>query len=343
VNTAAKHHARPTLQDVADSAGVSLKTASRVLNSEPNVTVKTQTAVKDAMKRLGYHPNELARSLKARRSGVIGVVVPFLSHSFVAGCVQAIHEEADRKGMVVVLALSAGDPKREEKQIGALLRRRVEGLILMSTSPQLLNSEGLGYDKLPTVVFDQPSHDPWIDSVLVPNREAAQEAVEHLLQHGYRRILAVGANPELHTISERLEGYRAAMHAAGFETLELVPEAEGALSIDAISNVLSNEVGRPDAIFTLNSHASVQVLHALNKCGLSIPKDMPLLCFDDFDVADVLQPSLTVVRQPTHAIGENAVSLLMERMNASRRKRGRRLVLRTQMVLRASCGKHIPR
>lgn len=79
MSRAAKHHTRPTLQDVADSAGVSLKTASRVLNSEPNVTVKTQTAVNEAMKRLGYHPNELARSLKVRRSGVIGVVVPFLS------------------------------------------------------------------------------------------------------------------------------------------------------------------------------------------------------------------------------------------------------------------------
>jgi LacI family transcriptional regulator len=340
--TVGKHHARPTLQDVADAAGVSLKTASRVLNNEPHVTVKTQTAVTDAMKRLGYHPNELARGLKARRSGVIGVVVPFLSHSFVGGCVQAIHEEADRRGMVVVLALSAGDPKREEKQIGALLRRRVEGLILMSTSPQLLDAQSVGFNQLPTVVFDQPSQDPWIDSVLVPNREAAQEAVQHLLNHGYPRILAVGANPNLHTISERLDGYRAAMEAAGSAALELVPGAEGALSIEAISSLLSAERGLPDAIFTLNSYASVQVLHALKRCGLAIPKDMPLLCFDDFDVADVLQPSLTVVRQPTHAIGASAVSLLMERMNASRRQRGRRVVLPTQLVMRASCGEHVP-
>lgn len=337
-----KHRARPTLQHVADAAGVSLKTASRVLNNEPNVTVNTQAAVNAAMKKLGYQPNELARSLKARRSGVIGVVVPFLSHSFVGGCVQAIHEEADRRGMVVVLALSAGDPEREKKQIGALLRRRVEGLILMSTSPQLLDAAGLGLDQLPMVVIDQPSHDPWIDSVLVPNREAAQEAVEHLLQHGYRRILAVGANRVLHTISERLEGYRAAMDAAGAEALELVPGTEGTLSIDAISSMFSKKRDLPDAIFTLNSYASIQVLHALKKSGLGIPKDVPLLCFDDFDVADVLQPSLTVVRQPTHAIGENAVSLLMERMNASRRKRGRRVVLQTQLVLRASCGEHPP-
>ncbi len=335
-----KQRARPTLQDVAAAAGVSLKTASRVVNGEPNVTAKTQGAVHAAIKRLRYHPNELARSLKGRRSGVIGVVVPFLSHSFVAGCVQAIHEEADHKGMTVVLALSAGDSRKEEKQIGALLRRRVEGLILMSTSPRLLDAKQLGFDRLPTVVFDQPSHDPWIDSVLVPNRQASQEAVEHLLQHGYRRIAAVGANPVLYTIAERLEGYRQAMRAARFKTIELVPATEGALSIGAVSSLLSNNRNRPDAIFTLNSSASVQVLHSLHKHGLAIPKDMPLICFDDFDVADVLSPGLSVVRQPTHAIGQNAVALLMERLNTSRRKRGRQVVLATELVLRHSCGTH---
>jgi LacI family transcriptional regulator len=335
-----KQHVRPTLQDVAAAAGVSLKTASRVVNSEPHVTAKTQDLVQAAIKRLGYHPNELARSLKGRRSGVIGVVVPFLSHSFVAGCVQAIHEEADHKGMTVVLALSAGDAKKEEKQIGALLRRRVEGLILMSTGSRRLDAKEMGFDRLPTVVFDQPSHDPWIDSVLVPNRQAAQEAVEHLLQHGYRRIAAVGANPALYTIAERLEGYRQAMRTARCKTIELVPATECALSIDAVSNLLSNDRNRPDAIFSLNSSASVQVLHSLHKHKLVIPKDISLLCFDDFDVADVLSPSLTVVRQPTHAIGQNAVALLMERLNTSRRKRGRHVVLPTELVLRNSCGMH---
>ena len=107
-----KQHVRPTLQDVAAAAGVSLKTASRVVNSEPHVTSKTQAVVHAAIKRLGYHPNELARSLKGRRSGVIGVVVPFLSHSFVAGCVQAIHEE--------------GRPQRDDRGAGVVRRRLPE-------------------------------------------------------------------------------------------------------------------------------------------------------------------------------------------------------------------------
>lgn len=333
-----KTHLRPTLQHVADAASVSLKTASRVLNNEPNVTDKTRAAVIEAMKRLGYHPNEVARSLKARRSGVIGVIVPFLSHSYVAACVQAIHEEAERRGMGVVLALSAGDPKREEKQIGVLLRRQVEGLILMSTSPGLLNAKQLSIDRLPTVVFDQPSADPWVDSVLVHNRNAAREAVQHLLRHGYRRIAAIGGNPSLHTISERLEGYRLAMLAAGCPRVELIPATEEAVSVEAIAGLLKAARSRPEAIFTLNSFASVQVLHALTRCELRIPSDVALVCFDDFDVADVLHPSLTVVRQPTKAIGKYSVDLLVQRLQASRRKRGRHVILETELVVRDSCG-----
>ncbi len=328
---------RPTLKDVAETAGVSLKTASRVLNGEPNVTKATEALVHAAMQLLGYQPNELARSLKARRSGVIGVVVPFLSHAYVAGCVQAIHEEADRLGMTVVLALSAGDPAREEKQIVALVRRQVEGLILMPSGAHALQAERLGVDRLPVVVFDQPSSYSWADSVLVPNCDSAREATEHLLAHGRRRIAAVGVNGALHTMAERLKGYRAAMHAAGCEPVELMPATQGELAEGSIAALLAG-AGRPDAFFTLNSYASVQVLHAVRQCGLRIPEDVGLLCFDDFDVADVLSPSLTVVRQPVQLVGETAVRLLMERLAAQRRLQGRTVVLPTELVKRGSCG-----
>ncbi len=329
---------KATLQQVARAAGVSLKTASRVLNHEPHVKPTTELLVRGAMERLAYQPNDLARSLKARHSGVIGVVVPFLSHYFVAACVQAIHHEVEKSHATIMLTVSSGDPVAEALHIRVLLRRQVEGLIILPTSGHLQPESVAETIGTPVVVIDQPAPTLEMDSVTIPNRLAAREAVRHLIGHGYKRIIAIGANRNLHTISERLVGYREAMRRQGLKPLDLVANTENELSIESIQKAFVRSTKAPQAVFALNSAACIKTLHAMKHCRLRIPEDVALLGFDDFDTAEAFQPSISVISQPTEEIGRRAVELLFKRIQKHNKRAGQRLVLATDLLLRGSCG-----
>jgi LacI family transcriptional regulator len=327
-----------TLRQVALCAGVSLKTASRVLNNEPYVKPAKAAAVRSAIKRLAYQPNELARGLKARRSRVIGVVVPFLSHYFMAGCIQAIHHAAADIGYTIMVSVSNGNPEKEAEQIRTLLQHQVEGLIIFPTTKSLQSKSAAELVGTPVVIVDQPTLVPEMDSILVANRETARTVANHLVGHGYSKIAVIGANRRLHTISERIVGYRDAMCAAGLKTIELVPASEERLSVAAICELFDLPANRPQAIFTLNSAATINVLSAIKQLHLRVPEDVALFGFDDFDTAEVFQPSISVVSQPTEEIGRSAVDLFFKRTRQKQKQVGQKLILVPKIIARASCG-----
>jgi LacI family transcriptional regulator len=328
---------KTTLRHVAQIAGVSLKTASRVLNNEPHVKPGKEAAVRAAIKRLSYQPNELARGLRVNRSGVIGVVVPFLSHSFMADCVQAIHHAAQNAGSTIMLTVSNGDADAEVAMIRILLRRQVEGLIIFPTTGNLQSKSATDLTGIPVVVVDQPTLTAKTDSILVANRKASREVVDHLIGHGHSAIAVVGANRRLYTISERIAGYKEAMRAAKLKTLELVPDSEEKLSVAAIGKLFDSPSEAPRAVFALNSAASIKTLHALKQHRLRVPEDVALFGFDDFDTAESFQPSISVVSQPTAKMGSRAVDLLLKRIRQPQLA-GERLVLVPHIILRSSCG-----
>jgi LacI family transcriptional regulator len=334
------HHdqQRATLRQVALSAGVSLKTASRVLNHEPHVAPDKEAAVRAAIKRLAYQPNELARGLKAHRSRVIGIVVPFLSHYFMAGCIQAIHHAAADIGFSIMVSVSNGNPEMEAVQIRTLQQHQVEGFIIFPTTNSLQNKSAAELAGTPVVIIDQPTRVPEMDSILVANRETARTVVNHLIGHGYSKIAIIGANRRLHTISERIVGYQEAMRAAGFKTIELVPASEEELTIAAIRKLLDPPANRPRAVFTLNSAASIKALNAIKQSHLRVPEDVALFGFDDFDTAEAFQPSISVVSQPIEKIGKSAVELFFKRTRQTQKQLGQKLVLAPKIIVRASCG-----
>lgn len=332
-----KKVASVTLMDVAREAGVSIKTASRVLNDSPELRPATAALVRATMLRLGYQPNELARGLKSKKSAAIAMIAPNLADPFTATSIQAVQDVARAHGHVVILASSGGDVGLEDLELQAMIRRQIDGIILIAASWGKSTLKSALANRVPIVVFDEPVRSAQVDTITVTNRRAAREATEHLLSHGYRRILAVGARPQLFTCAERVAGYRAAMKSAGLQPAELLVKHENELDLDCLcATFIGNQP--VEAIFSLNWVCSIRILRGLKALKKRIPNDLALISFDDFDLAEVIPPGLTVVRQPTRELGYRAATSLFERITGKGSREPRRIILPTEFVIRGSCG-----
>ena len=326
----------PTLVDVAREADVSLKTASRVLNNSQNVSEDKMRKVRAVMKRLDYHPNELARGLKAQRSAAIGMIVPNLSDPFTANAVHGLQEVARANGYVVILASSGGDIDVERSEIVSLVGRQIDGLVIAPADSRMNSFSDIVPAGVHVVTFDQLLREANFDSVTVTNRSSARDATKHLVTHGRRRIVAIGARPYLYTCKERVAGYRAGMKAASLEPRISLVEHEHLLTAKWLSEEVFR-VQKADAILTLNWVCTMLVLRALRELGKKPGKDIALFSFDDFELADMLTPALSVVQQPSELLGREAANLLFERLNG-REGKSRSVVLPTDLIIRQSCG-----
>lgn len=326
-----------TLADVAREAGVSLKTASRVLNRTP-VAAVTAKKVRAVMSRLNYRSNEFARRLKNKRSAVIGMVVPNLADPFYASAVQAAQEIARQNKHVVMLTSSMGDEAIEREEVESFVCRQVDGLIIAPTDGRNNTIESFLSSHVPVVAFDKPFSGVAVPSITVTNRDAAREATEHLLSHGYRRILAIGARPHLYTGAERLGGYIDTMKRANKKIETFVVDHEDELTPDIVQKLLLSGPGKLDAILTLNGTITVLILNLLRKFGKRVATDIALCSFDDYNIAEVLNPQLTAVRQPSEEIGRRAAELLFSTLLVDKRPPLQRIVLHTTFHIRESCG-----
>jgi len=332
----------PTLVDVAREAGVSLKTASRVLNGAENVSEKKAARIRAVMDRLGYRPNELARGLKSRKSAAVGMIVPNLSDPFFSNAIKAAQEEARANGYVVVLSSSGGYADVERSEIETLVRRQIDGLLIAPADSRDKNLSEAIPAGLPVVTFDEPVQAGTFDAVTVTNRAGAREATEHMLGHGAKSIVAIGARPHLYTCTERVAGYCEAMLNASQQPRTCMVQHENQLTADWLRQELFAN-GQVDAIFALNWVCTILLLKGLRELGKQVGRDILLISFDDFDLADMLTPSLTAVRQPAHDLGAEAARLLFERLKGGGDARPRSVVLPTELVLRESCGcQHVP-
>ena len=328
------------MSDVAKLAGVSTMTVSRVLNENPNVTDSMRQRVSAAIEQLRYQPNELARSLRERRTRQIGVIVPYLFDPFFAICAHAVNTVAKRHSYSVVLSTSNENPEDEFEEANRMLRRNVEGLILIPTDATGASSRLLGheFERMPIVTLDRPVRGSRFDSVLVENERGAQMGTEHLLSLGHKRIAYVGLTDDLYTMGMRHRGYNAAMQAAGLETQTAL--LSGALddSLTALRTLLSVKKP-PTALFSANNLITRHVLEALQAMGHHPPHPIALVGFDDFETACLLRPGITVVQQPIELLGQTAAEILFARLrNTGRPASGRPKTLPVKLIVRGSCG-----
>lgn len=326
------------MADVARLAGVGKMTVSRVLSGSANVSDGTAERVQRAIRLLNYQPNELARSLRSLHSKTIAVIVPYLYDSFFATCAHAISTVAKRHGYSVILTTSDEEHDTEQKQTSIMVRRRIDGMVIIPAPGDDEYLRGEMYARVHIVTVDRPMADPRFDSVLVNNSAGTRAAIEHLIGHGHRRIGIVGIDRDLYTMKARYSGYRQAMAKAGLKAEPYMECRTAEQTVEQLRAALSRK--QPlTAVFAANNLTTRYLLHALNVLRAKVPEQVATAGFDDLDVADVLQPRLTVVRQPVYQIGETAANLLFQRI--LRREfpvTGRRIVLPLELVVRGSCG-----
>jgi LacI family transcriptional regulator len=325
---------RPTMRDVAERAGVSLKTVSRVVNGEAGVRQATLERVEDAIRTLGFMRNDLARSLRhGQTSTTIGLVFEDLANPFYSAIARAAEEVAREHGHLLIASSSEGDPSRERELIVTLAMRRVSGLLLVPSSDDqrfLLRQQGLGF---PTVFLDRPPRGVEADAVLIDNVGGAYAAVAHLLRRGHRRIGIVGDPISTFTTRERLAGYHRALAELG---VPQTPDLEclgphHAADAEAAARRLLALPDPPTAIFTTNNRNTLGVLHALRDHSSPVA----LVGFDDFEFADLLATPVSVVSHDPGTMGHRGAELLFRRL-AGDSGPPRREVLPTTLVKRGS-------
>ncbi len=336
---------QPTLTDVARKAGVGVATASRVVNGGAHVSPKTLKKVEAAVRSLGYQPNHAARILKGGRTKTVGLLVPSIADSFFASCAEAAEKVARQHDSLLICAVTSNDPAAEQSSLSVLMRHRPDGLMIVPSNTRSRELAAfVRQSALPIVSLDRPITRGGCFSVLTNNREAARHATEHLIGHGYKKILCFGGEPSLYTIQERLRGYGEAIEQAG---LEPCIDTTWTGDLDSAEQVLAACLASPhppDAVFALKNSATITAFQALQRLKVVIPAALALLGFDDFELAGTLHPAISVVQQPIEEVGRKAAELLFRQIeNAVSRPQAlvanpKPVILTSQLVLRSSCG-----
>lgn len=325
------------MREVAALAGVSLKTVSRVVNSEAGVSTGLRERVLAAVDRLDYRHDLTASSLRRidGRSGTIGVILEDVANPFSSALQRAI-EDVAREGEFLVLAASSdGDPGRERDLIWAFVSRRVDGLVIVPAGHDqsyLLPEQRSG---TPVVFVDRPPGFLDADSVLTDNGPGVREGVRHLVAHGHRRIAYLGDQPTISTAADRHRGYVEELAASGIPVDDrLVRLGVGSIdSADAATADLLSTAAPPTALFTAQNLITVGALRALRR--LSLHHRVALVGFDDFLLADLLEPAVSVVAQDPAAMGQASAGLLFRRLGGDRGP-SEHIVVPTRMVVRGS-------
>jgi DNA-binding LacI/PurR family transcriptional regulator len=331
--------AAPTIKHVADAAGVSTATVSRVLSGLAGVSADVGDRVRAAVRTLGYQPNRVARSLRVRTTRTIGVVIPDIENPFFTRVVRGIEEVLQAAEYSLLLANSNETPSRERINLATLQAEGVAGVIFTAVEGQRLDYRELLGERLPMVALSRVLPGLKVDTVTVANAEGGRMAVAHLIALGHRRIGFISGPIGISTARERQSGYEKALQEAGLPvSRDLIQYADFRQSggYSSMQQLLDMRVP-PSAVFAGSNLMTLGALQAIHERGFAIPDKIAIVGFDDMPWAVSLQPPLTAVAQPAFEVGTSAARLLLERLHDPDRPI-RHVVLETRLVVRASCG-----
>ncbi len=331
---------RATIRDIADLAGVSIATVSRVLNDRPDVAPETRENVLQVVREHGFSTNRGARGLSSGRTGMIGLTLPLVADAYFGPMLSGAAEALYERDMRIVLAPTLHEHDREVSLLERLMRGTTDGAILMLPEESIEELRMLQRQGFPFVVVDPREPPPeGVACVAAMHASGAKEATEHLLALGHRRIGAIAGAPGWYATEERLLGFRAALAAAGILLdPELIVYSDWRMprGTEAAEQLLALP-DPPTAIFGFNDNVAIGALHAARKRGLSVPDDLSVVGFDDTELAVIVTPQLTSVRQPLAEMGRMGVSLLI-RILEGQRVDALRVELATKLVVRESTG-----
>lgn len=328
----------PTIIDVARESGVSYSTVSRALNGYEFVKPATRDKVLRAAQKLGYVPNQQARSLAGGRSGLIGVLVPGLDNGYITEIIRGVDEELAKSDYNLILYTTHRHRTRESSYVSTIMNGGADGLLLVVPFISNTYLDTLHQQNFPFVVIDQFDKTGKSSVVNGTNWQGAYDATQYLIGLGHQRIGFITGLIELHSAMDRLSGYQSALNDANLPVQEewIVKGDFGEQGGYLATQDLLDLPNPPTAIFASNDLLAFGTMEAIRQRGLSIPEDISVIGFDDIPQASWVYPALTTVHQPLDKMGRLAVKMLLEHID-SPEYLPYVATLATELIVRDSC------
>jgi LacI family transcriptional regulator/LacI family repressor for deo operon, udp, cdd, tsx, nupC, and nupG len=328
-----------SLKKVADKAGVSIATVSRVINNSPNVNPQTRIKIEKIIKELKYRPNRVAKRLRNRNtsSNLLGVLIPDIQNPFYVDVLRGIEDVAYQHHYALIMCNFSQDETKEKMYLDILQSESVDGMITAPAHEKDEKVLNLIKGGLPIVCVDRGLTDTDVDVVLVDNHKGAYNAVDHLAKKGYKRIAYISGIPKIPSSRDREQGYLDALKDNNLtidRSLVKYGDSRHDSGVQLCAELLESK-NPPDAIFTGNNLITLGALETIHKKGLKIPNEVAIVGFDDMYWSISLNPPLTAVKQPAYEIGKCAAEQLISRINDPDRTTSN-MILKTELMVRSS-------
>lgn len=308
-----------TLKDLAKALGISPATVSRALKDYPDISPKTKKAVHELAKKLKYRPNPIALSLRQKRSRILGVIIPEIVHNFFSTVINGIIKEAEKAGYSVLLCQSSENYEQEVREAGNLLSSRIDGLLisLSNETTQIDHIQAFIDYGIPVVLFDKVSDAANFSKVVVNDYQGSFEVMEHLIEQGCHQIALIHGPLSVSVGRDRFRGYTDALKKNGIPINQSLIQECNSFNMEEgsrITEILLANNPRPDAIFTLADNLAIGALKTIKARGLHLPGDISLVGFNDWNISEAVDPSLSAVYQPGEEMGAIATQMLLDQI-----------------------------
>jgi LacI family transcriptional regulator len=332
---------RANLKQIAEYLGISVSTVSRVVTGKDRVSPETRAAVLEALKVFNYQPNEIARSLKTQTSNAIGIIVPDITNNFFSSVIKGVESITRKNNYSAILCNSEGDAKREAEYLKLLLQKQVSALVIAMVSEDVSIFKTYKELGIPVIFIDNlPKIEAKFDFVTIDNVEASYKLTKHLIALGHTKIAAISGPLSESTGYERVQGFKKAMQESNLQIKQQYVH-QGSFKMETgyrISKKLFSSKDRPTALFVANNMQAYGALHALRECGLRVPEDVALVCFDAVDITGLIVPKITAMVQPAEKIGELAGQIITRKLSNTDLQVYENIILDAELVIEDSCG-----
>lgn len=329
-----------TIYDVAREAGVSMATVSRVVNNNPNVKPQTRKKVYEAIERLGYRPNAVARGLASKKTTTVGVVIPDISNAIFAEVARGIEDIANMYHYNIILCNADKRKEKEIRVVNTLLEKQVDGLLFMGGAVTDEHLQAFKTANVPVVLCATTDEQGLIPSVDINHEEAAYDAVRTLIGNGHRRIAMIsGTLQDPSNGYARYQGYKRALEEAGIPVSEDYVRTGNyryESGVDAVKYFLELPE-RPTAVFAATDEMAIGAIHSIQDAGLKVPEHISVISVDNSRMASMVRPQLTTVAQPMYDIGAVSMRLLTKLMKKETVDQAK-VILPHEVITRNSVG-----
>jgi len=331
-----------TIRDIAIKLNISISTVSRALRGVADVNPATKKAVEEMAQRLNYEPNRVAQSLRIKRTNTLGIIVPEIALHFFSSAISGIQEEASRHGYSIMICQSLESYETEKQNVHMLASNRVDGMLISmaSETDDFRHIQQLVDKDIPVVLFDRVSESLRVSKVVVDDHDGAFKAVEHLIKTGCKKIAYIGGPTSFYISNQRKKGYLDALQQHGLaHNDQLIVHCrelhdDPAIQVTRLLELPVNE--RPDAFFCFNDPIAVTTLQILKSKMVAIPEEISVIGFTNEPVSRFIEPSLTTVSQPSHAMGIRAIELFVEQRQDPEHFEPVTAIMKTELIIRHS-------